>query len=302
MIIRRVSVVIPLFNAEKYIRQTIESALNQQDCETEVIVVDDGSRDTSPDIVRSFGDRVRFVVQENAGPAVARNRGVAEARYNWVAFLDSDDLWEPNKLARQFETAASSDADVIYTNATNFGDVSHVGDLRLVPENMPAGDVFEALLMDNFITMSGGMLRKSLIQAVGGFRSKFRGTEDWDLWLRIAATGATFQPVLEPLTLYRWRSDSLSKNFVRMKELRESTLEAALKSKRGQQTPQHIKANAKANVAATSAWSVEQVDQRQARIWYAQALLRAPWRLDHWKSMCKQLILPMAAVVRPSAT
>lgn len=96
-----VSCIIPVYNGERFLAEGIESLLAQTRPPDEIIVVDDGSTDGSADVARSFGDRVRYVHQENAGPAAARNRGIREATGDFISFLDADDLWEPTKLERQ---------------------------------------------------------------------------------------------------------------------------------------------------------------------------------------------------------
>ena len=101
---RTVSVIIPTYNRVHYLGEAIESILNQdiQDCQIEIIVVDDGSTDNTKEVVRKFGDRVRYIYQDNGGAGPARNRGINEATGEWISFLDSDDRWLPGKLSLQF--------------------------------------------------------------------------------------------------------------------------------------------------------------------------------------------------------
>ncbi|MHC5141971.1 MAG: glycosyltransferase family 2 protein, partial [Planctomycetota bacterium] len=99
----KISVVIPAYNAEKHIARAIESVLAQTRPADEVIVIDDGSSDATAEVVRSFGDKVIFIQQENAGASVARNAGIEAATSDWIAFLDADDEWLPNKLQLQVE-------------------------------------------------------------------------------------------------------------------------------------------------------------------------------------------------------
>ncbi|MEQ9411018.1 MAG: glycosyltransferase family A protein [Fuerstiella sp.] len=287
---RKISVIIPVYNAERYISETIESVLNQTGCELEIIVVDDGSTDTTQQVVALFGDRVRYLQQQNAGPAAARNLGVSVARHDWIAFLDADDLWAPDKLQRQLEMAESTGASVVYTNTRNFGDLNCVAELRMSPQNMPAGDVFAALLMDNFMTLSSVTIRKDAFLQAGGFRERYFGTEDWDLWLRLAASGVRFAAVPEALTLYRWHSTSLSKNHRRMKMLREETLRAALAAPGTHTVTVGLRRRAVANMLATSAWFIEQAEPGQALGWYLSALLQWPLKLQVWKSMVKVVL------------
>ena len=114
-----VTVVIPCFNAAPFLRATLESALNQSHAPCEVLVIDDGSTDQSAAIAASYGPPVRVISQANQGESVARNRGIEEARGSWIAFLDSDDLWMPEKLERQL-TAAQPGVACIHTNFRPF--------------------------------------------------------------------------------------------------------------------------------------------------------------------------------------
>src|SRR5208283_2367398 len=98
-----VSVVIPTYNCGRYICETVESALGQTYSPVEIIVVDDGSTDDTRERLTTYGDRVRYIYQQNTGPAVARNRGVQDAQGDWIAFLDADDLWLPYRLELQVE-------------------------------------------------------------------------------------------------------------------------------------------------------------------------------------------------------
>lgn len=285
-----VSVVMPVYNAAKYLKESIDSALAQVDVAVQVVAVDDGSSDNSLEILASYGDRVTALSQKNAGPAAARNAALAQAIHPWVAFLDADDLWEPTKLKIQLESAAATNAVVVYTNSVNFGDVERVGDLRLPPDRMPAGDVFEALLMDNFITMSSVMVKRQALADVGGFDAAFRGTEDWNLWLRLAAESAVFTPVPEPLVKYRWMSTSLSKNHATMKQMREATLLAALQTPKGQSVHWKLRRQALANVRQCSAWFVAEQSKSRAAMWYLQSLCAWPCSVTAWKGLVKSCL------------
>ena len=190
-----VSVVIPVFNGASDLAAAIDSALNQRNCRVEVIVVNDGSTDATADLIASYGDRVRAIHQKNLGAsglAKTRNNGVLAATGEWIAFLDHDDLWKPEKLSRQLDRAFTQNADVVYSNARNFGDVDRVADLRSDPAAMLEGDLFRSLLADNFIVMSSAMMKRSVFDAIGGFTESPVVAEDWDLWLKAAAAGASF--------------------------------------------------------------------------------------------------------------
>ena len=276
-----VSVVMPVHNGQQFIRQSIQSALDQVGCEVELIVVDDGSTDNTAQIVRSFGARVRYVFQANAGPAAARNAGIEFAQHEWIAFLDADDLWTSDKLSRQLKLAQDIDAQLVYSNTKNFGS-DDVDELRSVPDEMPAGDVYHHLLLDNFVTLSSVLIRRETLISVDGFRTSYRGTEDWDLWLRLSSAGVEFHPIREPLVQYRWLDNSLSKSHRRMKELREQTLNAALSRRASNWVTRR---RARANVLATSAWFCQKSSPRLSQRWYWAAVVQWPLSMNTWKSL-----------------
>ncbi|MGA2253404.1 MAG: glycosyltransferase family 2 protein [Thermoguttaceae bacterium] len=126
-----VTVVIPCFNAAPFLRATLESTLNQSHAPFEVLVIDDGSTDESAAIAESYGPPVRVISQTNQGESVARNRGIEEAKGNWIAFLDSDDIWLPEKLERQL-AVAEPDVACIHSNFLPFGANHHVRDVSKI--------------------------------------------------------------------------------------------------------------------------------------------------------------------------
>ena len=126
-----VSVVIPCYNGAAFLRETLESAMAQTHQALEVIVVDDGSTDDSGAIAETFGSPVRVIYQANQGESIARNRAISEAKGDWIAFLDADDLWEPNKLEKQLE-AAGSDFKAVHTNVYTFGSSESVSRIEEV--------------------------------------------------------------------------------------------------------------------------------------------------------------------------
>ena len=116
-----VSVVIPVFNGEKYLREAIDSVLSQDDARLDVVVVDDGSTDGTSEIIRGFGPAVRYLHQKNAGTGAARNRGVEAARGDFLSFLDADDLWLKNKLTVQMKTFIENpDLEAVFGHVKQF--------------------------------------------------------------------------------------------------------------------------------------------------------------------------------------
>ncbi len=186
-----VSVVIPTRDRWPLLSESaLRSALAQQGVDFEVIVVDDGSRDDTPDRVSGLGDsRVRLVRHESSlGVAAARNAGIAEARGTWIALLDDDDLWAPTKLARQLEAARASGADFVYCGALVLDERRRV--IELSPA--PAADGLHAELLRHYVIPAGASnvtATAALLQQVGGFDQRLSYLADWDMWLRLAAGG-----------------------------------------------------------------------------------------------------------------
>ncbi len=198
----RVSVVIPCFNAARYLRETIDGALAQTYGDVEIVVADDGSTDDSVAIVASYGDRVRGLRQGNAGPSAARNLALRSATGEFVALLDADDRFHPEKLARQVAVLrARPDASIVHCG-WRFVD----RDGRELPEcGWPRleGDVLERLVLGNLVHPVSVVLRRATIDDVGGFDERCPVNEDWDLFLRASRRGARWACVDAALCDYR---------------------------------------------------------------------------------------------------
>lgn len=191
------SVVIPVYNARAWIAETLQGALGQTWPALEVICVDDGSQDGSPDFIREHFPAVRVIEQANQGQAVARNRGVAEARGEVIAFLDADDVWFPGKIARQMEVfAAHPAAAFIHSGWARPGWQGEAAGGRVVELS------FLALAYGYFVCPSGVVVRRDLFEDVGGFRAERTGIEDRDLWSRLSRDHPAYM-VGDVLWLYR---------------------------------------------------------------------------------------------------
>jgi glycosyltransferase involved in cell wall biosynthesis len=202
-----VSVVIPVFNAARHLDATLASVFAQTFTNLEIVAVDDGSADRSLEILARHGDRVRLVQQANAGSAVARNRGVEEARGTWIAFLDADDLWSPDKVQRQLDECR--ELPWSYTDSVFLGGVND-GRRDSELSGKPRGHVLEALVRGNFISTSTVMIRREVFLASGGFDASLRSIQDWECWIRIAAAHPIGY-VDAPLMKYRVHSTSTSR-------------------------------------------------------------------------------------------
>ena len=186
-----ISVVIPCYNSLRFLPETVASVLAQTHDDLELVLVDDGGTDDLAGWVSAQADeRIRFVRQDNAGPSAARNRGIAESTGDLVAFLDSDDLWEPEFLERL--SARFDDPEVAMTyGGWDVIDAEGRRNGRAVVSTWE-GDVWERFVTRNPVACSATIVRRSVLDELGGFevnRDRFPiDVEDWELWVRIAAS------------------------------------------------------------------------------------------------------------------
>jgi len=231
---RHISVVIPAFNAEIFIQETIASVLDQTLSAHEVIVVDDGSTDGTREIVERFGARLAVLDGPGRGASAARNLGAARATGDWLAFADADDVWLPEKLAHQASMIREGVA-LIYCDRFNLGVKDGLPEIQSAIQPLVDGDVFDSLLLTgNVITTSGVLLRTDVFRALGGFDEDTRliPAEDWDLWLRVAAEHRV-AACREPLIRYRLHSQGMSRRMSQMMAARCLVVSRALSSPRG---------------------------------------------------------------------
>lgn len=182
-----ISVVIPAYNAERWISETLESILAQSYPASEVIVVDDGSTDATVLKVGAVGQSVKCLLRDHRGAAAARNAGILESSGAFVAFCDADDLWRSHKLEAQVDLALSRQLNWVVCDADWIDEGGLAVGVQMPP--MHEGDVLESLFLANFIKAATPMVARSVFQEVGLFDEApdARITEDWDMWLRIAA-------------------------------------------------------------------------------------------------------------------
>jgi glycosyltransferase involved in cell wall biosynthesis len=203
-----VSVIIPVYNGEKYIAEALESVFAQTLQNFEIIVINDGSTDRTEQQLEKYRDRIHYVQQENRGLAATRGRGVGLARGSLIAFLDADDVWLPEKLERQVEAAREHpDCGIVTTDALAFSGERVVLRSMKEKENRPkSGDVLEDLLFGNWIPPSAAMVRRECFEKVQTFDVPPPGYgEDWLMWMQIAA----YRPVhFIDQVLVRWRLHS----------------------------------------------------------------------------------------------
>jgi glycosyltransferase involved in cell wall biosynthesis len=211
----QVSVIIPTYQSAKYIKSALESVLSQTFKDFEIIVVDGGSRDGTKEIAESFGSKIRVLLQSGKGISNARNVGVAAAKGEYIAFLDSDDLWVPTKLATQLKLIKGSNSvGLVYSDASTFfeGDLEPKCGITLFDVRKPhRGNITIQLILENFIPCSTVLIRKLCFQKIGDFDESLPLCEDHDLWLRTSKVFCVdYQPIV--LAKIRSHSGSLSTN------------------------------------------------------------------------------------------
>lgn len=208
-----VSVIIPTFNAGKYITQTIESVLAQSLAGIEVLIIDDESSDNTVAIVESFGGPVRLIQQNNAGVCVARNRGITEATGEFICFMDHDDYWFPEKLELQVNAMRNgANVGVVYTEFIRWNEdgSGRFPEPATTRPNMStaeidqdySGWIYHKLLIDCWVLTSTSMIRRAVFDRCGVFDTSLPFSEDWDLWLRISRH-FQFLKLRQATTLYR---------------------------------------------------------------------------------------------------
>jgi glycosyltransferase involved in cell wall biosynthesis len=219
-----VSVIIPAYNAEAFIGRTLESVLSQTYKNIEVLVVDDGSQDRTGEIVESFAQqdsRVTLLKQKNAGVAAARNLAIEKSQGEYIAPIDADDIWYPQKLEKQVQCILKANLSVglVYAWSLFIDEedviIADYNPLYYLNINSIEGEVLPALLYTNFIgNASAPLIRQACFEKLGGYNCKLReqnaqGCEDWDIYLRIAEH-YHFQVVPEFLIGYRQVKGSMS--------------------------------------------------------------------------------------------
>jgi glycosyltransferase involved in cell wall biosynthesis len=230
-----VSVIMPAYNSAKYIAEAIDSVLAQTYPMLEIIVVDDGSTDSTGEIVKKYVEKqrnketkrqIRYIYQENKGPAAARNNGIRAAKGGYIAFLDSDDIWLTEKIELQMAKFGEDDSySMIHTGRIRIGLDGAVQPAKAY--EVQDGFIFEKLLMTNFICTSTSLVKKTCFDEVGLFDEDSNICEDYDMWLRISVNHK-IGLIKQPLIKYRINQNGHCRSNIKVSSLRERT--AFLKS------------------------------------------------------------------------
>jgi glycosyltransferase involved in cell wall biosynthesis len=221
-----VDVVIPVYNCETFVAKAIESVVEQTYQVERIIVVDDGSTDSSGaivlDLCKKYDGLIQYFKKPNGGPSSARNWGIARCRADLIAFLDSDDVWAKNKLERQLTLWKASPFEklgVVYCAYDLIdGNGNQIHDMHIIhPREELRGKIFGALLRANLIcgSDSGVLVGRECFEKVGVFDESLHGAEDWDMWLRIAREYC-FDYATEPLVSIRLHARNAQKDIAKM--------------------------------------------------------------------------------------
>ena len=224
-----VSVIIPTYNRKNLLKRALHSVSSQTFVPHEIIVVDDGSSDGTKDWVQERFPYVRYIYQDNSGVSSARNVGIQEAKGSWIAFLDSDDEWMPNKLEQQKGVVNSfQKAWLCHTNEIWIRNGVRVNQMK--KHQKYGGNIFENCLDICRISPSSALIKKEVFEMVGLFDESLKVCEDYDLWLRITAVF----PVIfldQPLIIkYGGHADQLSRVDSGIEKYRITSLEKILNS------------------------------------------------------------------------
>ena len=213
--LQNVSIIMPTYNSHQWISFSIQSVLEQYYEQWELLIVDDGSTDNTKNIVKDFlnDKRIKYYYQENYGPATARNFGILKASGMYLAFLDSDDIWKPNKLELQINHLKQNpDCCLIHTNYSTFeSNTKNSKPFRQTPW-FSNWDENERLLMFDTIGTLTVLTETQLIKNLGGFNNDLHGTEDWDLWIRVSKEGK-ISKLNDDTAFYRIHPKGISQSF-----------------------------------------------------------------------------------------
>jgi teichuronic acid biosynthesis glycosyltransferase TuaG len=277
-----VSIIMPAYNAEKYLAAAIQSALEQSYRRWELIVVDDGSTDHTAAIARDFAaadERIEYVFQSNKKLAGARNTGIREARGELIAFLDSDDLWTREKLDLQVKKIKETKADVVFSSGFLFPEDDASNESKTFATlcgKFSGAEMFPLLFTENRLPILSAVARRKALDSGGKLFNEseefYYGCEDYDLWLRLAKGGAVFYGMPEKLVRYRVHGNAMSSKKV---ELLEATL-ALLRRYRSDESldESEVRKRFRGVYRALIAASIEEGNIRQAKEY---ARLCAKW-------------------------
>ena len=217
-----VSVVMAAYNAERYITESVNTVLAQTYPHWELIIVNDGSTDSTPAIAQEYSEsdsRIMVLTQPNQGLGPARNAGIRQAKGDWLVFLDADDLWDPKILEKQISVSERyPDVDVIFTDGWIFNndDLNETRPYPTISGYFSAEEMYRLEYETNYIPVQTAMVSRKMVRKIGLQQVIVRCCEDWDYWLRVARAGGNFYGIDEKLFYYRRHDSNMSNNVLQM--------------------------------------------------------------------------------------
>ena len=222
-----ISVIIPVYNRPQAVQRAVDSVLRQSEPPLEIIVVDDGSTDTTPQALKEYGEKIKYIRQEHRGVSAARNRGIREARGDWLAFLDSDDEWLPDKLAAARRFHEHNPELLIFQSEEIW--MRH--GRRVNPKKKHqkhGGRIFRQSLPLCIVSPSAVVIHRRIFEEVGYFDEAFPVCEDYDLWLRVARRFPIGLDKEALIVKYGGHADQLSRRYWGMDLYRIKAMEKHL--------------------------------------------------------------------------
>ncbi len=291
-----VSVVIPTFNCAALLPEAIRSAYGQSFTPAEVIVVDDGCTDDTAAVVerltRSLPERLVYVRKPNGGEASARNRGVSVAKGDYIAFLDQDDVWLPEKLEHQMQLFEADPSIALTFSAYTRVSGGTRELVRLTGWEQSPEHALEHLMEGCCITPSTVVVRRDVLNAVGPFDESLWLGNDWDMWIRMAAAGHRFAYLMEPMTDYLWHATNMSSDKRKIAEAALTIFPRAFGSGTLPTSLQHLERRCMARWHLVSAcYRLEAGQHREVRRSLRAAIRARPgsarpgWALMYLKSL-----------------
>lgn len=219
-----VTVIIPTYNSAQYLSAAVESVLQQTFKDFELLIIDDGSKDNTSELAKTFSDKVRYIYQENAGVSEARNHGIKVSKGKYVAFLDADDTWLPTKLEKQID-ALRNNSEYKFCFSDFVGVNQNLQPIEMKRGRLVDSAIKDLLLRGNVVgSICTVLCERELFDKVGGFDPKLSQCADWDMWIRIA-TLTDFLFIDEQLVTYRQHDSNMSRNAILLEQDSLSVLE-----------------------------------------------------------------------------
>jgi glycosyltransferase involved in cell wall biosynthesis len=288
-----VTVVVTCYNYGRYLKGCLESVLSQTYKHIEILVIDDGSTDNTPEVIKPFTElsNLRYIHQSNAGQAHAKNVGIKNSNGDFIAFLDADDRWCPEKLEKQMPCFDNPNVGVVYCRARYLDENNLEFEYDMTSEYLQPrrGKVTEWLIFDNFVQFSSTVVKNNCFEELGTFDETLKMGIDWDLWLRISPS-YHFDFVDERLFYYRMgHSGQMSKNMEERHRCSDRIMNNFLESHLGLVSPCTIR-KANAVTCCGRGEYYRSIDRKKSTLYFLYALKINPAEMGAYKGLVKNVI------------